>query len=35
VVIRDDNGNYTDGVVDAVLWVLPEQYMETTDLKVR
>ena len=35
VVVRDSAGQYTDGVIDAVLWVMPEQYMDSTNLGTR
>jgi hypothetical protein len=35
VVVRDGEGQYTDGVIDAVLWVMPEQYMDNTNLGTR
>jgi hypothetical protein len=35
VVIRDGEGQYTDGVIDALLFVLPEQYMDDTNLGTR
>lgn len=35
VVIRDAEGQYTDGVIDAVLWVMPEQFMDSTNLGTR
>jgi hypothetical protein len=35
VVVRDGEGEYTDGVIDALLFVLPEQYMDDTNLGTR
>jgi hypothetical protein len=35
VVVRDGDGQYTDGVIDALLYVLPEQYMDNTNLGTR
>ena len=35
VVVRDGEGAYTDGVIDALLFVLPEQYMDSTNLGTR
>lgn len=35
VVVRDAEGQYTDGVVDAVIWALPEQFMDDINLRVR
>jgi hypothetical protein len=35
VVVRDNAGAYTDGVIDALLFVLPEQYMDDTNLGTR
>jgi hypothetical protein len=35
IIIRDAAGTTADTTVDAVIWALPEQYMETTDLKIR
>jgi hypothetical protein len=35
VVVRDGEGSYTDGVIDALLYVLPEQYMDDTNLGTR
>lgn len=35
VVVRDSEGAYTDGVIDALLFVLPEQYMDDRDLGTR
>jgi hypothetical protein len=35
VVVRDGEGAYTDGVIDALLYVLPEQYMDDTNLGTR
>ena len=35
VVVRDGEGQYTDGVIDALLFVLPEQYMDSTNLGTR
>jgi hypothetical protein len=35
VVVRDGEGAYTDGVIDALLYVLPEQFMDNTNLGTR
>lgn len=35
VIVRDSEGNNADATVDAVIWALPEQYMDTTNLNTR
>jgi len=35
IIVKDSAGTVADTTVDAVIWALPEQYMETTDLKIR
>ena len=35
IIMRDSDGNYVNGIVDAVVWALPEQYMDDTNLNIR